>query len=58
MIFSDRCASAALMVSLGKGTLPGRLSWHPNKARANICYNLIRYRHTTVMLACIIRGTS
>jgi hypothetical protein len=59
-IFSDHTADAvrtALMVSLQKGTLPGGLSWHSNETRAIICYNLIRYRHTTVMLACIIMDT-
>jgi hypothetical protein len=57
LFFSDHTADAALMVSLQKGTLTGRLSWHSNETCASICYNLIRYRHTTVMLACIIMDT-
>jgi hypothetical protein len=60
VFFSDHTADAirtTLMVSLQKGTLPGRLSWHSNETRAITCYNLIRHRHTTVMLACIIMDT-
>jgi hypothetical protein len=54
LIFNDRTAAAALMLSLGMGTLQGtRISRHSNEICANACY-LMRYTHTTVMVACII----
>jgi hypothetical protein len=47
LIFSDRTAGAALMVSLGKGTitLHGRISWHFNDTRANVCYYMMLHAY-------------
>jgi hypothetical protein len=45
------------MVSLQQGTFAGKVVMALQRDCAIICYNLVRYRHTTVMLACIIMDT-